>query len=362
MLPPTRQALLVLLLLAGSVAAATTSTTPPAVPTHPLAQVGDQPAIEKAFSLRGDRLAWAAHQERSVDILLTNLTTGATTRLSSVPVARAVDLQSLSFDGRWVVWSDRRLGHFNLYAVDAGTGQATRLTDGLAEDLQVSVDAGVVAWVRGNTVQTLDIATRKAAAFPVAGRVGELAFRDRTLAWSQIEGAARALVVQPLNGTQAILRDPASQAFDPWVGEGRVVWEQRFMSAPQPPALPARIDSVLRSLDLATGQVANLTGRALVDQPSTGPGRTAWVDEGQETPRLAIREGGRSWSLEGVQTRAQLSSTHLVTQGGATGEAPLYAVAWSDVGGIPWALIGWIAAAVILVAGLPLLLMRLRSA
>jgi hypothetical protein len=338
--------------------------TQPALP-RPFEQVSPLNAESGAIGLHDDRLAWATRTPTSTDINLTNLTTGKTTTLSSTPRA---GVKSLDFDGRWVVWSDNRFGHYNVFAVDTRDGRFTRLTDTLSDDSAVTVDGGAVFWLRGSYLFGMDIPTGKPLYLTnYQGQSYTPTARDGYLVWSQSDGDSRYLVVHPIGGASAdrVVRDPNTRfyTYDPWTGEGRVVWEQRFTANPRVDQPPVRVFSVIQMMDLATGQLTNLTGHGLFDQPSLGPGRAAWIDETGRTPHMAVLElaTGKTWSLDGPSVKGLLSDSYLVVPGDSEGRVPLYAVSWASLTHWDWTPYAWGLAAAIAVGGTPFLLLRRRK-
>jgi hypothetical protein len=325
----------------------------------PFAQVTPLPALRGTAALHDDRLAWAGRGAQSIDIYLTNLTTGRVETLSSILVVQAgTTVSSLGYDGRWVVWSDNRFGDFKLFGLDTRTGQSGRLTTQPQDDGQVVVAQGQLAWVHTGEIHLLDLASQKETALPpLAGRSYEPSMGGGYLAWTQAQGAERNVVVHALAGgiPDRTFKGGATLSYSPQVTGGRVVWEQRSFSKPRPGHVSIPTGSVIKALDLATGTVSNLTAFGKVSAPAGSAGRIAWLDQpanGTSILRVLDVATNATSSFAGPRAGGQLSAAFLVVPDSADGDPFLYAASWSALRASQTSnALLWLGAAALAVAG-----------
>jgi hypothetical protein len=243
--------------------------------------LGEQAGAE-ALAAHGAQVAWALVAGQRVTFHL-GAPGEASRQVTSVSGDRPVQVQAISFDGRYLAWSDDRFGNLESFVLDTQDGHAKRLSHDFGEDTDPDVADGLVAWQRGGRIWIHSLVNGTTWLFPHgAGQAVEPALAGGQLAFIRIEAARRTLVLAPLQGGAArtLVDEAGALPADP-IGSGQVlVWRSALLRDAADPSRGFQ-GHVAQAMLLPDGPILDL-GDSQAVAPAAGTGtRVAWQAPGQ---------------------------------------------------------------------------------
>ncbi len=346
-----------LALLAGPIAQVPGQAAPPSlIPDH-LDRVSETPSFVNAIDVHRDQVAWASPANDSIEMRVANLTTGEEDLVTAISDPDSqIQIESLAFDGTWIVWSDDRFGGFELFAVDIEDGRLVRLTDDGADDLQPDVSEGRVVWARDGDLRMAGLPSgTQRVFFPGVGPSPSPAIEGDRVAWAHSNGTERYVLVseQGVPSPLAIHDDPGVGSFEPATDGDRVVslgvvlrtanGSIEGVEGAVVQFSEVEVDRSAPSPRLVEVNATNLTGLRDISNAAIGGGHVGWMESSQGATRtLYIQDvgGDHSGRIQEVLGRAQLSATHLLVlqkvdgESGPRGEllGEIHAGAWGAPG------------------------------
>jgi hypothetical protein len=304
------------------------------------------------FDVHGAQVVWFDQSSPDhADLVLENLTDRTPQVLTTVRASHgSLDLQALSFDGRWAAWCDDRFGNFEVFGLDTATGALVRVTEAGPDDVEATVDHGRIAWSRSNQIWMHDLGNGTTWQVAGAGQAREPALAGQTLAWIRLDGFARAVVSSSPSGQglHVLSEENGVFAHALHAEDGLLAWELWKLKDPAAP-VKGYGSTVVQAVRIQDGTVLNLTSVPVGNQGQTlgtsvGGGRVAWVD--LASSRIHYwPDGGQTDPPESDPTGVALSDHYLVvSEAPSPGSSELAARPWSapaKAHGWPMPGLGW---------------------
>lgn len=302
------------------------------------------------FDASGDLVAVAVRESGEIKF---NLVEVGTDDVGTSTVTRFeaddpnVTIDSLAFDGRWIVWSDNRGDQFDVHAVDTVSGGLLRLTDHPADDVQVDADEGQAVWTRRPAVLVGNLTTgstgilSRGAGFSPAPSIDE-----GIVAWSRMNGTSFTIVGRSKEVPRISVigtDDRLALALPGLDASDGVVWTAFEMKDPDDPGQGynssfIQIGPVPPSIGGAREDGASVSrlSPAGVDavHPVIGGGFVAWLQPTENGTSLMVveLESRDLFSVDNASGRAALSDELLVVSHLEGSHARLYALRLADAG------------------------------
>lgn len=193
--------LLGLLLLAAAAPTATVQADDEGeTPTSPADRVSGHTAVGYAVDVWKDEVVWASEGENSVEFRVGNLSSGEETVLTEVADPDGeLEVDSLAYDGRWLVWSDDRFGHLQTFAFDTRNETLTRLSDSEQDALGADLSGGFSVWLEGRDVWLARAETGKAEAYREKTAAVAPRIVGSNVLWARIHGTNTTLHLDDLD-------------------------------------------------------------------------------------------------------------------------------------------------------------------
>jgi hypothetical protein len=278
--------------------------------------------------------------------MLTDLDDRQDEVLSRVPRVDEADVHvaCLAFDGVVVAWCDDRFGNFEVFVVDLTSRQLVRVTDAVADDTEVALGAGRLAWSREGDLWVQDLGNGTAWSVDTGpGEAQEPALAGETVAWIRLQGDQRYVMASDLRGGGAhalsILNETYAHAL---AGEGDLLaWEVYTLRVPGKP--DAGLATTVLQAVQGSGPVLNVTVvpdfRGFRGSPlgsDLGGRRIAWLDPTQRQVDLKVLDWPTG-TVEVLATKAHgvaVSDEWVVAFDGEAGIGQIWTRRWdSDTGG-----------------------------